>query len=144
MFSQKKRVPWGWIAIVIVLAAFGFLMIFAALTDDSDPQEGENNNMPQQNVQSDQKDDANTDNDGNGEELSAPASKITQESYYLVKNDNNVVRVYFYDTHGQSVELEETDIMYEILSESDQKRLDEGIRLSTREQLNKLIMDYES
>ena len=90
MFSQKKRVPWGWIAIVIVLAAFGFLMIFAALTDDSDPQEGENNNMPQQNVQSDQEDDANTDNDGNGEELSAPASKITQESYYLVKNDNNV------------------------------------------------------
>ena len=119
MFSQKKRVPWGWIAIVIVLAAFGFLMIFAALTDDSYPQEGENNNMPQQNVQSDQEDDANTDNDGNGEELSAPASKITQESYYLVKNDNNVVRVYFYDTHGQSVELEETDIMYEILSESD-------------------------
>ena len=35
MFSEKKRFPWGWIAITVVLGAIGILFIIAAFEDDA-------------------------------------------------------------------------------------------------------------
>lgn len=139
MFSEKKRFPWGWIAIAVILGAIGILFIFAAFADDAEPDREINNNnnnvIQSENNGQDDADENNSDE---------PVSKIVTESYYLVKNDNNIVRVYYYDSEGKHIEIEQTNIVYETLSESDQKRLDEGIKLSSREQLNKLLMDYES
>lgn len=142
MFSEKKRFPWGWIAITVVLGAIGILFIIAAFADDTEPDRDINNSniIQSENSGQDDSDDENR-NDNNSDE---PVSKIVTESYYLVKNDNNIVRVYYYDSQGKHIEIEKTNIVYETLSESDQKRLDEGIKLSSREQLNKLLMDYES
>lgn len=142
MFSEKKRFPWGWIAITVVLGAIGILFIIAAFADDTEPDRDINNSniIQSENSGQDDSDDENR-NDNNSDE---PVSKIVTESYYLVKNDNNIVRVYYYDSQDKHIEIEKTNIVYETLSESDQKRLDEGIKLSSREQLNKLLMDYES
>lgn len=144
MFSQKKRTPWGWIAVILVLAALGLMLIFAALTDDTDLDEGDKKGV----IKSEESDtpdngsDMDDDySDGSGAEHT---SNIVAESYYLVKNDNNEVRVFFFDSRGKSIELEKTNIVYETLSESDQRRLDVGIKLYNRDELNKLIMDYES
>jgi len=68
----------------------------------------------------------------------------TFQAYYLVKYDKDVIRIYFSDQSGKMTELEETTIIYETLSEADQERFDDGIKLDSRNALNKLLMDYES
>ena len=65
-------------------------------------------------------------------------------SYYLVKYDKDRISVYFSDQTGRITELEETTIVYETLSEEDQKRFEDGIKLDSRNDLNRLLMDYES
>ena len=67
-----------------------------------------------------------------------------KQTYYLLKYDNDIVRVYFSDSKGNLIELEETDIVYETLSVEDQAQFQEGIQVENRDALNRLLMDYES
>jgi len=66
------------------------------------------------------------------------------QSYYLVKYDNNVIKIYFSDETGKLTELESTSIVYETLSQGDQAKFREGIKVENRDDLNRLMMDYES
>lgn len=66
------------------------------------------------------------------------------ETYYLVKNDGDSVKVFFSDKYGDLIELESTDIIYELLPVEDQSRFDEGIKVQTQEELSSLLMNYES
>lgn len=81
-------------------------------------------------------------------ETKAPAEKgETTEfysSYYLVKYDNHVIKIFFSDETGTLTELEDTSIVYETLAAGDQEDFQRGIRVNSRDELNKLIMDYES
>ena len=70
--------------------------------------------------------------------------KEEKETYYYVKYDNDVICVYFSDEQGNLTKLEETGILYEMLSTEDQIQFKEGVRLKNRDALNKLLMDYES
>lgn len=63
--------------------------------------------------------------------------------YFVVKESNNIIKVFFHK-NGHEKYLQDTDIIFDTLSEEDQKRFCEGITVSTEEELNKLIMDYES
>ena len=67
-----------------------------------------------------------------------------KQTYYLLKYDNDVIRVYFSDQQGNLTELEETGIVYETLSTEDQQQFIEGIQVENRDALNRLLMDYES
>lgn len=139
MFSQKKKFPWGWTAVIIVLIAIGILLLMSVFTEES--------NSPKDNIEPSYTTDSEMEGTAQtiGPSMEQPEEeKSNSESYYLVKNDNNIIKVYFYDTQGKCTLLEETNIMYEILSEVDQSRFDTGVKLSSREELNKLIMDYES
>jgi hypothetical protein len=75
------------------------------------------------------------------EEASDIISK--KQTYYLLKYDNDVVRIYFSDQQGKLTELGETEIVYETLSIEDQQQFDEGIQVESRDALNRLLMDYE-
>ena len=66
------------------------------------------------------------------------------QSYYLVKYDKNVIKIFFSDETGNLVELEQTAIVYETLSPQDQQRFQEGVKADNRDELNRLIMNYES
>ena len=74
------------------------------------------------------------------------AERVNLESRVqdLVKYDNNVIKIFFSDETGKLTELEVTGIIYETLSAQDQQRFAEGIKLERRDDLNKLMMDYES
>ena len=75
----------------------------------------------------------------------ANKEEITKkQTYYLLKYDNDIVRVFFSDSKGDLIELEETDIVYETLSVEDQAQFQEGIQVENRDALNRLLMDYES
>ena len=99
--------------------------------------------MPQE----DKQDDTQVDSPKSAEEDPKEKEDDNQQfyqSYYLVKYDNNVIKIFFSDETGKLTELEVTGIIYETLSAQDQQRFAEGIKLERRDDLNKLMMDYES
>ena len=65
-------------------------------------------------------------------------------SYYLVKSIDGQIKVFFVNEEGEKVELETTEIVYELLSTSDQKLFDEGVTLNNQEELAVLLQDFES
>ena len=65
-------------------------------------------------------------------------------SYYLVKSVDGQIKVFFVNEEGEKVELETTEIVYELLSTSDQKLFDEGVTLNNQEELAVLLQDFES
>ena len=65
-------------------------------------------------------------------------------SYYLVKSVDGRIKVFFVNEEGEKVELETTEIVYELLSTSDQKLFDEGVTLNSQEELAVLLQDFES
>lgn len=66
------------------------------------------------------------------------------QSYYLVKYDNHDIKIFFSDETGKMTLFETTGIVFETLSTQDQQRFAAGIKANNREELNRLIMDYES
>ena len=66
------------------------------------------------------------------------------ETYYLVRRDSGLIKVYFVDEDGTEIELETTEIVYDVLGPEDQKLFDEGFRVDTQEQLAVLLQDFES
>ena len=71
---------------------------------------------------------------------------ITEDvsSYYLVKNEGGTVKVFFVGADDNPVELETTQILYELLGPEDQQLFDEGITVGSQEELAVLLQDFES
>ncbi|MBQ8562283.1 MAG: hypothetical protein IJ443_00120 [Firmicutes bacterium] len=68
----------------------------------------------------------------------------SEQSYYLVKRAGEQIVVYFCDSNGNMVQLETTDIIYEMLGPEDQKLFDQGIQAARQEELSILLQDFES
>lgn len=66
------------------------------------------------------------------------------ESYYLVKKAGDAIKVFFVDHSGNELELETTDIMYEMLSYDDQVLFEKGYIVKNQEELAVLLQDFES
>ncbi len=66
------------------------------------------------------------------------------QSYYLVKRAGDAIKVFFVDRSGNEVELETTDILYDMLGYEDQALFDQGYRVSSQEELGVLLQDFES
>ena len=67
----------------------------------------------------------------------------SSESYYLVKRAGEQIAVFFCDSNGNMVQLETTEILYEMLGPEDQKLFDQGIQVKTQEELGTLLQDFE-
>lgn len=78
------------------------------------------------------------------DEATRSQQEIKKQTYYMLKYDNDIVRIFFSDQQGNLTELEETNIVYETLSPEDQQQLLDGIQAENREALNRILMDYES
>lgn len=66
------------------------------------------------------------------------------ESYYLVKKAGDAIKVFFVDHSGNELELETTNILYDMLSYDDQSLFDEGYKVKSQEELAVLLQDFES
>lgn len=148
MFSQRrkkyKNMVWASVltavAILALVALLGYLGSFKNKTYEEAPA-NEVVTTSQDNKQ--YKEDDDVVEAENGEDVVA-ARDIKKQTYYLLKYDNDVVRVYFSDQQGKLTELEETGIVFETLSTEDQQQFLEGIQVENRDALNRLLMDYES
>ena len=139
MFSQKRRNyrNWIWVAIACTAVALVIFLLLGYL--------GKNNDEPYARTNGDER--VYTESfvtESEPVDETEQTEEETFQAYYLVKYDKDVIRIYFSDQSGKITELEETTIVYETLSEADQKRFDDGIKLDSRNALNKLLMDYES
>lgn len=143
MYRQKRRNFRNWIpaAIAAAAVALAVLLLLGYL--------GRNNDEPYEKVNSSdrvyqQEKDVMSDSDKDEETVDADVETGVFQAYYLVKYDKDRICVYYSDKSGKITELEETTIVYEILSEEDQKRFENGVKLESRNELNRLLMDYES
>jgi len=139
MFSQKRRNyrNWIWVAIACTAVALVIFLLLGYL--------GKNNDEPYARTNGDER--VYTESfvtESEPVDETEQTEEETFQAYYLVKYDKDVIRIYFSDQSGKITELEETTIVYETLSEADQERFDDGIKLDSRNALNKLLMDYES
>ena len=71
------------------------------------------------------------------------STSTNMESYYIVKKNGEVISVFFVDKEGKKVRLEDTDIIYEVLTLEDQKLFETGIIVEDQEKLASLLQDFE-
>ncbi len=81
--------------------------------------------------------------DGNLSEKEENSITEPQSPYYLVKRAGNEIAVFFCDSRGNMVQLETTEILYEMLGPDDQLLFDQGIKISSQEELSVLLQDFE-
>ncbi len=62
----------------------------------------------------------------------------------MVKSVDGKVKVFFVNESGEPLELETTEIVYDLLSTADQKLFDEGCKVESQEELAVLLQDFES
>ncbi|MEG1163096.1 MAG: hypothetical protein RSE31_00090 [Anaerovoracaceae bacterium] len=151
MFSQKKKrgkkVIIALSSILFVLLA-AFFFIPDKMTDtqvNANKQAEQSKDMEKYPNSTGEKDtDVNVDTDIDVDNAENNDEDEKKESYYLVKYDNNSIKVFFHENTGNIVKLDDTSIVYDTLAESDQKNFEKGIHIKTREELYKLLQDFES
>lgn len=158
MFSQRRKryknmvfasvlVAVAILALVVLLGYLGSLKdnpntetpvneVISATEDTEEPAKDDDRDTADDDVEME-----NRQTEGEPSQLQMNEKKQT---YYLLKYDNDVIRIYFSDQQGKLTELEETAIVYETLSTEDQTQFQEGIQVENRDELNRLLMDYES
>ena len=140
MFTEKRRknyMTFIYTAIIIVLC-----LIIGIIAWPSEP-----NTEPVNNTGSADLDKAISIEEPDNEDIE-PEEKDDiseeEESYYLVKNVDGQIIVFFMEGNQEPVELETTGIIYELLSTADQKLFDEGFKIKNQEDLAVLLQDFES
>lgn len=91
-------------------------------------------------------DDKDGDGLGNGEDFvngDKPVVSDGKDTYYVVRRNGDRISVFFSAENGEEIELETTDILYELLTPEDQKIFDEGIKAESQEELSSILQDFE-
>lgn len=155
MFTTKKRknyMTFIYSAIIVVLCLLIVAIAWpAAPSDPTDPTEPSNPSDPvnasKQTEPTEPKESSEPVNppETSSEQINEK-DNISEDSstYYLVKSVDGQIKVFFVNKDGDHLELETTEIVYELLSTADQKLFDEGCRVESQEELAVLLQDFES
>lgn len=63
--------------------------------------------------------------------------------HYVLKAENGVIVVYKKNTNGNETLIEETGIAIDYLTEDDKEKIEQGINVYGKEELNSTLEDYE-
>lgn len=66
------------------------------------------------------------------------------KGYYLVKEIDGVIKIFYYDEEGKESLIRETDIAFSLLSVADQTLFQKGVIKHSPEELDELLQDFES
>lgn len=69
---------------------------------------------------------------------------LANKAYYLVKEEDGLVNIFYYDEEGNEQLIRATAIEFSLIGEEDQKLFTRGIVRYTKEELNELLQDFES
>ena len=71
-------------------------------------------------------------------------TKNTMRMKKIIFRRSEAVKVFFVDSSGNELELETTQILYDMLSYDDQALFDKGYKVKSQEELAVLLQDFES
>ncbi len=77
-------------------------------------------------------------------EESTNPSEETQQPYYLIKEVEGVVKVFYCDEKGQETLHQITSVPFQLLSKEDQQMMSEGVRMETEEELASFLENFDS
>lgn len=146
MFATKKRknyMTFIYSAIVVVLC---LLIIAIAWPTEAETEPVNKQSSTDMGRIAEPDTDSESSDDEENDQSAGEKNIISEKgaSYYLVKSVDGRIKVFFVNEEGEKVELETTEIVYELLSTSDQKLFDEGVTLNSQEELAVLLQDFES
>ena len=158
MFTRQKK---NYRIFVYTALVITLCLLVAALfwPKDSTPQDdaqvnaqtetGQEGQEQQEQIQDSGSDDGGsaaeqTGGSGDGDVMENDDISSGLHSYYVVRKEGSNVSVFFVDEKGNQVKLEDTDIVYDVLTPDDQKSFDEGITVADQEELAALLQDFES
>lgn len=115
---------------------------------DNENEDGETTNKNDNGAADSEWEDDDDDDEDNEEDnfptVEKPNMMAEGQSYYLVKKAGDAIKVFFVDQSGNEVELETTNIIYDVLSFEDQRLFEEGYKVGSQEELAMLLQDFES
>lgn len=148
MFSQRRKkyrnLVWASVLTAIALLSLVLLLGYLGSFKEEPYQETPANETVSVTDETEAKETKPDEITKTKDEATRSQQEIKKQTYYLLKYDNDIVRIFFSDQQGNLTELEETNIVYETLSPEDQRQLLDGIQAENREALNRILMDYES
>ena len=162
MFSQRKSFLKGKLFYIVLLGlfAFGIWLNQAPIEKNTPDDVNADSNYPSSNTDntSNQSDKGSYDIMENiiGNEpkstsggIAAPtesddSTANADSGYYLIKEVDGVIKVFFYNDQGKESLVKETDIAFSLLSTADQALFQKGIIKHTAEELDELLQDFES
>lgn len=159
MFSQRKSFFKGKLFYIILFALFAFGIWlnqtpaiqdstedvkagtdYPVTSDDAVKQGDNENNDIMENIIGRTTTSGVTDDD----DTSVKPDESANKGYYLVKEVDGIIKIYFYDEEGKESLIRETDIAFSLLSIADQALFQKGIIKHTPEELDELLQDFES
>lgn len=79
------------------------------------------------------------------EEIEDASKTINDENrIYLLKDNENIINIYYLDKENEEILYKTTEISTEYLPKEDVEKLKEGIKVKGVESLNKILEDFES
>ncbi|WP_027398605.1 hypothetical protein [Anaerovorax odorimutans] len=76
--------------------------------------------------------------------MDAEAIEKECKDYYLVKEIDGKIKLFYYDSFGNEKLIRTTNIEFSLLSKEDQLLFKNGIKKDSQEELNELLQDFES
>lgn len=161
MFNQRKSFFKGKLFYIILLAlfAFGIWLNQSPADPNSTDEVKAGSDYPAET--GDTGSSGGEDNDDIMKNIIGKGSQVTPEGvessgittttpepvnigYYLVKEIDGIIKVFYYDEEGKESLIRETDIAFSLLSVADQALFQKGVIKHTTEELDELLQDFES
>ncbi|MBR0596573.1 hypothetical protein KCX82_01670 [Clostridiales bacterium BAD-6] len=81
---------------------------------------------------------------GNPENEDSAPEDNTTKGYYLIKEVDGIIQIFYYDEQGKESLIRTTDIAFSLLSVADQALFQQGVMVHSMEELDELLQDFES
>ena len=146
MFSNKKKnffkSKWFYGSIVAFLLAFGIWVNY-----DTDSQKADVTTKVEQPTQTQQPtvvDSRGGETPGESSEGTTEESKKQQKTYYLIREIEGVVKVFYCNENGEESLYQITTVPFQLLSKEDQQLLAEGVRVENQRELADFLENFDS
>ena len=149
MFSNQKKgfikSKWFYGLLVLFLLAFGIWVNYDGNSQNvntvTEVSEKTQNQTQESQPVVDSLDQETTEKESENE---AAQTEEKQQTYYLIKEVEDVVKVFYCDENGQEYLYQITTVPFQLLSTEDQQLLSEGVRVEDENELADFLENFDS
>ncbi|MFR7985143.1 BofC C-terminal domain-containing protein [Zhenpiania hominis] len=149
MFSNQKKgfikSKWFYGLLVLFLLAFGIWVNYDGNSQNvntvTEVSEKTQNQTQESQPVVDSLDQETTEKESENE---AAQTEEKQQTYYLIKEVEDVVKVFYCDENGQEDLYQITTVPFQLLSTEDQQLLSEGVRVEDENELADFLENFDS